>query len=718
MKKSILSFLLAGFFTLFNARADEGMWLLPLLEEMNISVMQEMGLKLSADQIYNVNKSSLKDAIGALDDGSCTAELISPDGLLLTNHHCGFDEIQYHSTVEHDYLTNGFWAMTREEELPNPGKTISFLIRMEDISEAINTCLNDQMSEAERQQIISEISDSIKGKAIEGTHYEASVEQFFGGNNFYLIITETYLDVRLVGAPPESIGKFGHDTDNWVWPRHTGDFSLFRIYTGPDGKPAEYAPENIPLKPRNFLKISLKGLEKDDFAMVIGYPGTTNRYMTSWEIEQVREIDNPNRIRIRGLRQDLMMEDMLSSNQIRIKYASKYSTSSNYWKYSIGQNEGIQNLDLINRQRNLENQFLEWVNADPEREKLYGQSFDLIKNAVSNSRDFHHATQYIIEALISGIEFINFSASFFQLFITILEYPDDPQAIDEVIESMHRDINDYFKDYNAETDKKITLAMLKLMSENVDQKFHPDFFATISIKYKGNFEKFVDKLFKKSMFVDKDKLNTFLQSPDIRTLQKDPAFGIALSVYRKYFEIDDQYKQYQETLDKGHRLYVAGLMEMQKDRKFYPDANSTMRLSYGCVGDYQARDAVHFDYLTTLKGVMEKEDPDNPEFIVDEHLKKLFELKDYGRYGIGEVMPVCFTTNNDITGGNSGSPVMNANGELIGVAFDGNWEAMSSDLAFEPELQKCINVDIRYVLFIIDKFAGATHLIEEMNIVE
>jgi hypothetical protein len=718
MKKSILSFLLAGFFTLFNARADEGMWLLPLLEEMNISVMQEMGLKLDADQIYNVNTSSLKDAIGALDYGSCTAELISPDGLLLTNHHCGFDEIQYHSTVEHDYLTNGFWAMTREEELSNPGKTISFLIKMEDISEAINTCLNDQMSEAERQQIISEIGDSIKGKAIEGTHYEASVEQFFGGNNFYLIITETYLDVRLVGAPPESIGKFGHDTDNWVWPRHTGDFSLFRIYTGPDGKPAEYAPENIPLKPRNFLKISLKGLEKDDFAMVIGYPGTTNRYMTSWEIEQVREIDNPNRIRIRGLRQDLMMEDMLSSNEIRIKYASKYSTSSNYWKYSIGQNEGIQNLDLINRQRNLENQFLEWVNADPEREKRYGQSFDLIKNAVSNSRDFHHATQYIIEALISGIEFINFSASFFQLFMTILEYPDDPQAIDEVIESMRRDINDYFKDYNAETDKKITLAMLKLMSEDVDQKFHPDFFATISIKYKGNFEKFVDKLFKKSIFVDKDKLNTFLQSPDFRTLQKDPAFGVALSVYRKYFEIDDQYKQYQETLDKGHRLFVAGLMEMQKDRKLYPDANSTMRLSYGCVGDYQARDAVHFDYLTTLKGVMEKEDPDNPEFIVDEHLKKLFELKEYGRYGIGEVMPVCFTTNNDITGGNSGSPVMNANGELIGVAFDGNWEAMSSDLAFEPELQKCINVDIRYVLFIIDKFAGATHLIEEMNIVE
>jgi hypothetical protein len=718
MKKSVLIFVLAALFSFLNIKADEGMWLLPLLEEMNITTMQQMGLKLTAEQIYNVNGSSLKDAVGALDYGSCTAELISPNGLLLTNHHCGFDEIQYHSTVEHDYLTNGFWAMTREEELPNPGKTISFLVRMEDVTQAVNAQLNGRMIESERQQIISEISDSLANMAVEGTHYEAHVEEFFGGNNFYLVVYETFLDVRLVGAPPESIGKFGHDTDNWVWPRHTGDFSLFRVYTGPDGKPAEYAPENIPLKPAHYLPVSLKGVKKGDFALILGYPGITNRYMTSWEIEQIRQIDNPNRIRIRGLRQELMMEDMLSSDEIRIKYASKYSTSSNYWKYSIGQNQGIRNLDLINRKKQMENQFTEWVKADPEREKKYGQSFNLIKNAVADRKDLHHARSYILEALVMGIEFVNFSASFFPLYVTLLESQDDQQTISELIESMRRDINDYFKDYNVETDKKITLAMLKLMSENVNQEFRPDFFATINHKYRGNYQKYVDRVFRKSMFVDQDKMNEFLESPDVKILQKDPAFNIALSVVRKYFEIEDQYQSFQETLDRGHRLFIAGLMEMQKDRKLYPDANSTMRLTYGRVGDYQARDAVQYDYFTTLQGVMEKEDPDNPEFVVHQHLKKLFQLKDYGRYGMGDVMPVCFTTNNDITGGNSGSPVINASGELTGIAFDGNWEAMSSDLAFEPELQKCINVDIRYVLFVIDKFAGATHLIKEMHIVE
>ena len=718
MKNLFLLIILAGFFNFFRASADEGMWLLPLINELNIATMQEMGLQLTADQIYNINASSLKDAVGALDHGSCTSELISPDGLLLTNHHCGFDEIQYHSSVEHDYLTNGFWAMTREEELPNPGKTISFLIRMEDVSERINRGLNDSMTEEARNDTINVISEDIRLEAIEGTHYEASVEQFFGGSRFFLVVLETYLDVRLVGAPPESIGKFGYDTDNWVWPRHTGDFSMFRVYTGPDGKPAEYSPENIPLKSKYYLPISLKGLNEGDFAMVLGFPGSTNRYMTSWEIDQISKIDNPIRIKIRGDRQQLMMEDMLSGDDLRIKYASKYSNSSNYWKYSIGQNEGIEKLDLINRKIQLENQFRDWVSESPERTEKYGESLELIRQAVVDRQDYHYARQYVIESLITGVEFINFTASFIQLFVSMLEKSDDPKAIQEVISGMQTDIKDFFKDYNTETDKKITVAMLKLNGENVRPEFRPDFFKSISNKYKGDYQKYVDNVFKKSIFVDKNKLDAYLASPDIKSLQKDPAFRIAMSVYRKYFEIDNQYQVFEVNFNKGHRLFVAGLMEMQKDKIFYPDANSTMRLTYGLVGDYQAKDAVHYDYFTTLKGVMEKEDPDNPEFVVDKRLKELYNSRDYGRYGMGDIMPVCFTTNNDITGGNSGSPVINDKGQLIGIAFDGNWEAMSSDLAFEPELQKCINVDIRYVLFIIDKFAGATNLIQEMNIVE
>jgi Peptidase S46 len=718
MNKLWLYILIAVSVSSFKVYADEGMWLLPLLSELNIATMQEMGLKLTADQIYNINGSSLKDAIGALDYGSCTSELISAEGLLLTNHHCGFDEIQAHSSVEHDYLRNGFWAMTKEEELPNPGKTVSFIVRMEDVSDKFNMFLNDSMSEEERNDTINKLSEMIKTEAIEGTNFEARVEQFFGGSRFFLVVLETYRDVRLVGAPPESIGKFGYDTDNWVWPRHTGDFSIFRIYTGPDGEPADYSPENIPLKSKYFLPVSIKGFQKGDFTMVMGFPGTTNRYMTSWEVDQISKIDNPNRIKIRGARQELMMQDMLTSEELRIKYASKYSNSSNYWKYSVGQNQGIKNLDLINRKIQSEDQFRNWVSESPYRITKYGESLDLIKNAVAGRQDLHHARQYIIESLVMGVEFINFSASFIQVLISMYENPGDKNATLEIISGMKKDIANYFKDYNAPTDKKITVAMLKLFAENVKPEFQPDFFQTISKKYKNNYSKYVDAVFEKSIFVNEDKLNAFLASPDIKVLQKDPAFRITMSAYRKYFEINDRYNVFESDIDKGHRLYIEGLMEMQKDKIFYPDANSTIRLTYGRVGDYDPRDAVHYYYYTTLKGVMEKEDPANPEFFVDDRLKELYNTKDYGRYSMGDVMPVCMTTNNDITGGNSGSPVINADGQLIGIAFDGNWEAMSSDLAYEPNLQKCICVDIRYVLFIIDKFAGATNLINEMTIVE
>jgi len=718
MKKFTRIALIVWLLCASQARADEGMWLLPLIQELNMKEMQEMGLKLTADQIYNINKSSIKDAVGALDYGSCTAELISPDGLLLTNHHCGFDEIQSHSSVTNDYLTDGFWAMNREEELPNPGKTISFVVRMEDVSDRIVPRLADDLSEDERLDKVNEISEFLTKEATEGTHYEARIEPFFGGNTYYLVVMETFEDVRLVGAPPESIGKFGHDSDNWEWPRHTGDFSLFRVYTGPDGKPAKYAEENIPLNPEYFFPISLNGIEEGDFSMVVGFPGTTNRYLTSYEINEIQDIDNPNQIKIRGKKLELMMEDMQSDDAIRIKYASKYSSSSNYWKYSIGQNQGIHNLDLISRTEALEDDYRDWLKSDTHNNSMYGESINLIQSAINSRKEIHHAQHYLLEALIGGIEFINFAGSFFQVFFVLLESPDDPEAVGEVVKTMREEMATYYKDYNPETDKKITKAMFRLVGEDIPARYHPEFYATINNKFKGDYEKYVDYVFKKSIFVDPVKVNEFLDTPDLKTLQKDLAFAMARDIYRKYFEIDDQYMEYRDNLDKGRRMYIAGLMEMQKSKTFYPDANSTLRLTYGQVGDYEAKDAVFYNYYTTLTGVMEKEDPDNFEYAVPEKLKTLYRDKDFGIYGTDDYMPVCFTTNNDITGGNSGSPVLNANGELIGVAFDGNWEAMSGDIVFENDIQKCINVDIRYVLFIIDKYAGATHLIDEMKIVE
>ncbi|MDA3778969.1 MAG: S46 family peptidase [Bacteroidales bacterium] len=717
MKKIVTIFL--SFILVFNlsSKADEGMWLLQLIQKLNIKDMQEMGCKLSAEDIYSINQSSLKDAV-VIFGGGCTGELVSNEGLLLTNHHCGFGQIQAHSTVEHDYLKDGFWAMSKKEELPNPGLKVTFLKRIKDVSDKINSELNVDMTEDERYAVIDSLSTLIEKEATEDNQYKASVRSFFAGNNFYLLTYEVYTDVRLVGTPPNSIGKFGADTDNWMWPRHTADFSMFRVYSGPDGKPAKYSEDNIPYEPKHHLPVSIKGVKDGDFTMIMGYPGGTDRYMTSWGVKEAMEITNPVRINVRTIKQDIMQEDMQADDKVKIQYATKFAHSSNYWKYSIGQNKALKSLKVVDEKQGIEANFSNWVNSKRKRGKKYGEALNLIKNAYTARQEPYQAISYMREAFFRGGEIIYFSYSTKRLEGMLSDSTTTEEALNATIESIKENAKDYFKDYNAPTDKKITKALLKLFAENVPEKYYPEVITTIQKEYNGNYNDYVNNLFENSIFSSEEKLNSFLENPTAEALNNDPALLAMNSIINKYREISASYKEYAENLNKGKRLFLAGLMDMQEDKTFYPDANFTMRLTYGQVDDYYPKDAVHYNYFTTLKGVMEKEDSTNFEFVVPEKLKELYKTKDYGKYGDNGVMKVGFISNNDITGGNSGSPIMNGNGELIGLAFDGNWEAMSGDIAFNSELQRTINVDIRYVLFVIDKYAGAGHLVDEMTLVE
>ena len=717
--KKVLTIVLALIFSMqMNVKADEGMWLLSLLQGASQAKMKEMGLELTAEQIYSLNGSSLKDAVGALDGGSCTAELVSPDGLLLTNHHCGYGEIQNHSSVDHDYLQDGFWAMSRDEELPNEGKSISFLIRMEEVTDRVFAAAPEDMNEQERQMAMRTVIGEIQDEATEGTHYDAMVRAMFESNRYFLFVMETYRDVRLVGAPPESIGKFGADTDNWMWPRHTGDFSMFRVYTGPDGMPADYSPDNIPLKSKHYLPVSIDGYEKEDFAMILGFPGSTTRYMTSWETQNLLDIEHPDRIKIRGIKQEIMMKDMLADQKVRIQYASKHARSANYWKYSIGQTKGLLDLDVVGSKQAIEKEFTAWVNADESRIEKYGEALKMIEEGVLGSKEANHAFNYLIECIYFGVETVQAGLGLMELNGVLSADSVDETALAGVVEALKGQADGFYKDYNAPTDKKIMAAMIELYMADIDTIYQPDFIKNIGLNFDGNVTKYVDEYFEKSFMVDHDKYIAFLDNADSETLSNDPAFKAIMDFYGVLTGLRMGTMPGGQKVAAGNHDFLAGLIEMSPERNFYPDANSTMRLSYGSVGDYFPRDAVYYSYFTTLAGVMQKEDPDNHEFVVSPRLKELYENKDFGRYGDNGVMKTCFTTNNDITGGNSGSPVINGKGELIGIAFDGNWESMSGDVAFVPGIQKCINVDIRYVLFVIDKYAGATHLVDEMTVVD
>jgi hypothetical protein len=660
----------------------------------------------------------------------CTGEIVSDQGLLFTNHHCGFNYIQEHSTIDKDYLTNGFWAMSLEEELPNEGLTASFLVRMEDVSKRMLEALSDTMSEETRAMKIAEVSEDIQKENSSEGKYDCVVKPFFGGNEFYLFVYQTYKDVRLVGTPPSSIGKFGGDTDNWMWPRHTGDFCVFRVYAAPDGSPATYSKNNVPLKPKHFLPVSIKGVQKNDYAMVWGYPGTTDRFLTSWGVNAAITQTNPTTVQIRDLKLRIMKEDMNADPKINLMYAAKHAGTANYWKYYIGQTRGLKRLGVLEEKQAQEAAFTQWLDQDASRKAKYGDALNLIVDGYRALDPFNVPMTYMSEAVFQGPEIISLAMRSGMLMETMKKMKEAKgeekkkleESVKKYVDRLRKRGDDFFKDYNMSTDKKLFAGMMEMYYKNVAKDMQMDAFAIVDAKYKGDVKRWADDVYNKSIFCDKARLEAFLNDPSLKVLEKDPAVLIALSARAYANQMYDAQAELQSKIERGNRLYIAGLREMNPAKKIAPDANSTMRVTYGSVLDYYPADAVHYNLFTTLSGVMEKEDPSNAEFIVDPKLKELYEKKDFGRYGSKingrDDLVTCFLTTNDITGGNSGSPVINANGELIGLAFDGNWEAMSGDIAFEPQLQRTICADVRYVLFVIEKMGGCTRLINEMKIVE
>lgn len=714
--KKIISIITAMTIFAGSIFADEGMWLLPLLEKMNGKAMKEMGCELTPKQIYDINNTSLKDAIVQF-GGGCTGEIVSSEGLLLTNHHCGYSNIQKLSSVEHDYLKDGYWAMNRNEELPCEGLTVTFLEYMQDITgilEKAEKKARKQFKDDDEKvlEVISEKIDAlVKEAEANNPHCNVEVQSFYNDNVYYLIVYKVYTDVRFVGAPPSSIGKFGADTDNWMWPRHTGDFSMFRVYADKDNNPADYSPENVPLKAKNYLKISLAGVQEGDYTMIMGYPGRTTRFQTSPELKSQIE-QNDIRIAARTIRQDVMLEDMLADPKVKIQYASKYSGSSNGWKKWQGMKLAFDKLDIIGRAEQEEAAFSEWVNASKKRKEKYGTALQDLANGIEAGRDANNAFTKAFETVYK-IELTNFALTLNLLANRGIRSGQDTT---EALKSAYEAIAGQYGDYSASTDRKVAKALLKHYRDIAEPanylKNLPEDFADMNI------DSFVDGLFNESVFTSAESLKAAIDEKGMDVLN-DPAVKVGMSIYNECLQAQMLTMKSAQDLGKARQVYTAGLLEWKKGEPSYPDANFTMRYTYGKVGGYSPKDAVVYKHYTTLDGVMEKEDPDNWEFVVPEKLKELWKNKDYGQYGTAEGdMVTCFLSNNDITGGNSGSPIMNARGELIGLAFDGNWESMSSDVMFEPDLQRCINVDIRYVLFIVDKFGGAGWLIDEMDIVK
>ena len=719
MKKLLLSFIVLMSFSL-QLRADEGMWI-PMLLQNNEQEMQEMGMNITVEDIYSINNSSMKDAV-VLFGGGCTGEIVSEQGLLLTNHHCGYSWIQYHSTVEHDYLTDGFWAMSFEEELPCPGLTAVMLKSMKDVTEFVLEGVKKDTPNDERARIVSENIKKVKEEAEATTNYQVVIKPFYHGNKYYMIYNEVFKDVRMVGTPPSNIGKFGGDTDNWVWPRHTGDFSIFRIYVSPEGEAVEYSEDNVPYKPNYHFPISLKGAEKGDFTFVFGYPARTNEYLPAVAVDQEANVINPVSVDLRGKILDIYNKHQEKDPKVRIQYASKHASLGNGWKKWMGVTEGINNFKGVQKKKAFDEKFTAWAYKSRQRGAYLTLISDFEK-VYAEYEPYRLAITYLSETALN-IEILTFAAEFNKLSQVTKDTPQE--EIDEMIAAAKEATKVFFKDYHQPIDEEVAVAMLTEYIANQPAGFRPELLNTIEKKY-DNVQAFVEELFAKTMFTSEEGIYQFLdefKASKAKKLAKDPAlmaynnvmdFYLA-NVREKASDINNQIADMQRVFMRGQMEYYA---DQDPDKRMYPDANFTLRVTYGKIGGFSPRDGVNYKHFTTLDGIMQKENPNIYDYVVTDRLRELYENKDYGRYADKDgSMHVAFIAGNHTTGGNSGSPILNADGHLLGLNFDRTWEGTMSDLIYDPSICKNISVDIRYVLFIIDKYAGATRLVDEMTIVE
>ncbi|MCU0338539.1 MAG: S46 family peptidase [Spirosomaceae bacterium] len=716
LKMTVLGWMLAASAALATDPTDEGMWL-PSLIGKNEAQMKKQGFRLTAKDIYDINKASLKDAILSM-GGFCTAEIVSDKGLVFTNHHCGYDAIASNSTPQDNILDNGFWAKTNADEKPIQGLWMRRLVRMEDVTEQILPQLGG-LDEKARSAKVNSLGSELTKKATEGTHYEASVSEYAKGNAYYLLVFERFTDIRLVGTPPQSVGKYGGDTDNWEWPRHTGDFSVFRIYAGKDGKPAPYAKDNVPYTPKKFLPVSLKGIKPGDFAMVFGFPGRTNRYETSMGIKLAIEKVNPTIVKNRDIRLKAWKEEMDKDVATKLALSSEYANIANYWKYFIGQTQQMQRLKVYDQKLAQEEQFKAWAKGKPEYENLFADW----QKAYAAYEPYALHPQALSQGVL-GAHIAPIAMSLAGLEGLLKDKEKNKAAIERTTGNLKKNLDDFYGAFNVPSDQKIVAQTLLAYYNDVPKDQHPAIIGEILSKFSAgtpeeSFKKFAQEIFLTSNFASKDKMAKFLDNPTEEALLNDWAYKYFADIRKNYVgKYAIHVANFQEADKKFARTYIKGLSEMNPDWVKYPDANSTLRVSYGNVQDYAPRDGVQYKFKTTIGGIIEKYKPGDYEFDLPKNFLELYKNRDFGQYADTDGdLTVAFITNNDITGGNSGSPVLNARGELIGLAFDGNWEAMSGDIVFDQKYKRCINVDVRYVLWCIEKLGGSD-LVKELKIVK